>query len=251
MYMDAIWISAAGLCGSTLLGALIGFAIKKIPHKWNDAIMGYCAGIMLAAAVIGLILPAMKSSEGKWWLIVTGVVAGAIFLNLLDLLTPHLHTITGKDPEEHKSNSSLNKVLLFVLAIAIHKFPEGLAAGVSFNSEDISDGWSVTLGLSIQNVPEAMVIIAPLLLAGVSKLRTLVIAIIIGLLEIIGVWAGYALGSISATFLPVMLAFAGGCMLYVVSDEMIPETHAHGHQKSATYALLIGFLTLLVVEGTI
>lgn len=248
--MNPIWISAAGLCGSTLFGALIGFAIKKIPHKWNDTIMGYCAGVMLAAAIVGLIMPAMEGSEGKWWLIVAGVAAGAAFLNLLDLLTPHLHTITGLDPEEHKSNSSINKVLLFVLAIAIHKFPEGLAAGVSFNSEDIADAWSVTLGLSIQNVPEAMVIIAPLLLAGVSRLRTFIIAIVIGLLEIVGVWAGYALGSISSAFLPAMLAFAGGCMLYVVSDEMIPETHAHGHQKSATYALLLGFLTLLIVESS-
>lgn len=249
--MDSIWISAAGLCGSTILGALIGFGIKKIPHKWNDAIMGYCAGLMLAAATVGLILPGMEGSNGAWWLVVAGVLIGALFLNLLDHLTPHLHTITGLDPEEHKSNSSLNKVLLFVLAIAIHKLPEGLAAGVSFNSEDITNAWSVTLGLSIQNIPEAMVIIAPLLLAGVSRTRTLIIALFIGLLEIVGVWLGYAMGAISASLLPVMLAFAGGCMLYVVSDEMIPETHSHGHQKMATYALLLGFMTLLIVENSL
>lgn len=251
--MEQIWLSAAGLCGSTLIGSLIGFGIKKIPHKWHDAIMGYCAGIMLAAAIVGLILPAMNAVEGKgildsWWAIAAGVLAGAAFINLLDLATPHLHNITGLDPEEHKSNASLNKVLLFVLAIAIHKLPEGLAAGVSFNSADISNAWSVTLGLSLQNIPEAMVIIAPLLLAGVSRLRTFIIASAIGLLEVAGVWLGYGLGSVSNTLLPVMLAFAGGCMLYVVSDEMIPETHSHGHQKMATYALLIGFLTLLIVE---
>lgn len=246
--MSQIWISAAGLCGSTLLGALIGFGIKKIPHKWNDTIMGYCAGIMLSAAILGLIVPAMEGSDGRWWLVVAGVIVGALFLNVLDLITPHLHQITGLDPEEHKSNSGLNKVLLFVMAIAIHKLPEGLAAGVSFNSENISDAWSVTLGLSIQNIPEAIVIIAPLLLAGVSRMRTFIIALAIGLLEIAGVWLGYALGTLSASLLPAMLAFAGGCMLYVVSDEMIPETHAHGHQKSATYALLLGFLTLMIVE---
>jgi ZIP family zinc transporter len=247
--MNEIWISAAALCGSTIIGACIGFAVKKVSHKWSDIIMGYCAGIMLAAATLGLIVPAMEGAgTSGWWLILLGVMAGAIFLNVLDLLTPHLHNITGIDPEEHKSNSSLNKVMLFVMAIAIHKFPEGLAAGVGFNSEAVSNALSVSLGLSIQNVPEAMVIIAPLLLAGVSRWRTVMIALCIGLLEIVGVWCGYAMGSLSEAMLPVMLAFAGGSMLYVVSDEMIPETHSHGFHKQATYALLLGFLTLVFIE---
>ena len=248
--MNSIWISAIGLAGSTLIGALLGFWIKKIPHKWHDTMMGYCAGVMLAAAIIGLILPAMDGIERKnWWLILIGVLCGASFLNILDFFTPHLHTITGLDPEAHKSNDRLNKVMLFVLAIAIHKLPEGIAAGVGFNAEDISNAWSVTVGLSIQNVPEAMVIITPLLLSGVSKWRTIGIALFIGLLEIVGIWLGYALGSISQIMLPIMLAFAGGCMLYVVSDEMIPETHSHGHHKAATYALLLGFMTLLFIEN--
>lgn len=248
--MNSIWISAIGLAGSTLIGALLGFWIKKIPHKWHDTMMGYCAGVMLAAAIIGLIVPAMDGAgEKNWWLVLIGVLCGAFFLNLLDLFTPHLHTITGLDPEAHKSNDRLNKVILFVLAIAIHKLPEGIAAGVGFNMENISNAWSVTVGLSIQNVPEAMVIITPLLLSGVSKWRTIGIALFIGLLEIVGIWLGYALGAISQIMLPVMLAFAGGCMLYVVSDEMIPETHSHGHHKAATYALLLGFMTLLFIEN--
>ena len=111
--------------------------------------------------------------------------------------------------------------------------------------------WSVSVGIALQNVPEAMVIIAPLLLAGVSKLRTVCISFAIGLLEITGVWIGYGLGSASDTMLPVMLGFAGGAMLYVTSDEMIPETHAHGYQKQATYALLLGFMTLLVMEKAV
>lgn len=251
--MNYVWISAAGLCGSTILGALLGFGIKKVPHKWNDTILGFCAGMMLAAAILGLIVPAMEganviNNNFGWLLVVAGVMIGALFLNVLDAVTPHLHTITGLDTEEHKSNASLNKVLLFVMAIAIHKLPEGIAAGVGFNSEDLTNALSVTIGISFQNIPEAMVIITPLLIAGVSKKRTLAISFAIALLEVVGVWIGYAMGAVSQTFLPIMLAFAGGCMLYIVSDEMIPETHSHGHQKMATYALLIGFLTLMMIE---
>ncbi|MBR6661493.1 MAG: ZIP family metal transporter [Bacteroidales bacterium] len=251
--MNYVWISAAGLCGSTILGALLGFGIKKVPHKWNDTILGFCAGMMLAAAILGLIVPAMEganviNNNFGWLLVVAGVMIGALFLNVLDAVTPHLHTITGLDAEEHKSNASLNKVLLFVMAIAIHKLPEGIAAGVGFNSEDLTNALSVTIGISFQNIPEAMVIITPLLIAGVSKKRTLAISFAIALLEVVGVWIGYAMGAVSQTFLPIMLAFAGGCMLYIVSDEMIPETHSHGHQKMATYALLIGFLTLMMIE---
>ena len=139
-------------------------------------------------------------------------------------------------------------MLLFVLAIAIHKLPEGIAAGVGFNSADTGGAQAVALGIAIQNIPEGMVIVAPLLLCGVSRLRTLLISVAIGLLEVAGTWIGYAAGAVSAAALPFMLALAGGAMLYVVSDEMIPETHAHGFQKQSTYALLAGFMTLLLLE---
>lgn len=248
--MTYVWISAAGLCAATFIGTFIGFAIKKLPHKWNDTVLGYCAGLMLAASILGLLIPATEQAGNSlWWVVAIGAICGALFLNILDLLTPHLHRITGTDPERHVNNSKLNKILLFVMAIALHKLPEGIATGVGFNSADLNDAWTVTFGIAIQNIPEGMVIISPLLLAGVSRLRTLLISLFIGLLEIIGVWIGYAVGSISEVFLPAMLSFAGGAMLYVVSDEMIPETHAHGYQKSATYALLTGFMTLLFIEN--
>lgn len=248
--MNSVWISAIGLCGATLIGAVLGFGIKELPHKWNDTVLGYCAGIMLSASTLGLIIPAFdQAGNSGWWMVVTGVMAGALFLNVLDLVTPHLHHITGLDEEEHRNNASLNHILLFVMAIALHKLPEGMAAGVSMS--DVSSGeasWTVSLGIALQNIPEGMVIIAPLLVAGVSRMRTMVISVAIGLLEVIGVWLGFALGTASATFLPIMLGFAGGAMLYVTSDEMIPETHAHGYQKQATYALLLGFMTLLLIE---
>ncbi|MGN0067394.1 MAG: ZIP family metal transporter [Bacteroides sp.] len=249
--MNQVWISAAGLCGATLIGSLAGFFIKELPHKWNDTLLGYCAGIMLAASTIGLIVPALDQVEGHWWWIVAlSTLCGAFFLNLLDLLTPHLHHITGLEPETHHNNSHLNRILLFVMAIALHKLPEGIAAGVSMSGFATSDNpWAVTLGISLQNVPEGMVIIAPLLLAGVTRMRTLVISLAIGLIEVVGVWIGYALGAASEQMLPLMLGFAGGAMLYVTSDEMIPETHAHGYEKQATYALIAGFITLLGMEG--
>ena len=180
-------------------------------------------------------------------MVAIGVMGGAYFLNVLDLVTPHLHHITGLDAEEHRNNATLNHILLFVMAIALHKLPEGIAAGVSM-SDGEEASWAVSFGIALQNVPEGMVIIAPLLLAGVKRMRTFVISVAIGLLEVIGVWTGFAMGNISATMLPVMLGFAGGAMLYVTSDEMIPETHAHGFQKEATYALLLGFITMLLLE---
>lgn len=248
--MEQVWISAAGLCGATLLGSVLGFFIKELPHKWNDTVLGYCAGIMLAASTIGLIVPAFESGADNlpWWIIAAGVMVGALFLNVIDFITPHMHTITGLDSEEHRNNASINRIMLFVMAIAIHKFPEGIAAGVSMNGDETTS-WAVTLGIAFHNIPEGMVIIAPLLLAGVSHIRTLMISLAIGLLEVAGVLVGYGLGSISATMLPVMLGFAGGAMLYVTSDEMIPETHAHGYQKQATYALLLGFMSMILLEG--
>ncbi len=244
--MNDIWLCAAGLGGATIIGSLLGFAVKNLPHRWNDTLLGYCAGVMLAASTLGLIVPAfgMESSWAGRLVVAVGVMCGALFLNVLDLVTPHLHHITGLDPEEHRNNNRINRILLFVMAIAIHKFPEGMAAGVSTHSADEAS-WAVTFGIALQNVPEGMVVITPLLLAGVSHWRAFFISVAIALLELLGVGAGYLMGGVSEGLLPVMLGFAGGAMLYVTSDEMIPETHAHGFQKEATYALLLGFMTLL------
>ncbi len=248
--MQDVWISAAGLSLATVIGALIGFGIKELPHKWNDAVLGFCAGIMLAAAVLGLLLPAVQiAGKPHWWLVAAGIIAGALFLNLLDFVTPHLHKITGLDQEEHSNNASINRILLFVMAIALHKLPEGMAAGVGFNAEDTGSAWAVTLGIALQNIPEGMVVISPLLTIGVGKLRAFLISMAVALLEVAGVWIGFGMGAISEFLLPVMLSFAGGAMLYVVSDEMIPETHAHGHQKIATFGLLAGFMVLLFIDS--
>lgn len=248
--MNAIITTAVGVGGSTILGSIIGYFIKDVSHKVNDSIVGLCAGIMLSASVLGLLVPAfdMTPQWNEVWLPCVGVVLGVVFLHILDQVTPHLHSITGVEYEPHRNNQHIDKVMLFVMAIAMHKFPEGMAAGVGFGGEGASNAVSVAIAISLQNVPEGMVVISPLLLAGVSHMRTFGIALAIGLLEVGGVFTGYYLGGVSVSVLPLMLALSGGAMLYVVSDEMIPESHAHGYQKQATYALLAGFILMLLIE---
>ena len=231
-----------------MIGALIGFIFKKISHKFSDIVLSFAAGVMLAAAVLGLVLPSLDYG-GKYGLVVTvaGIFVGALCLNLIDRLVPHLHKMVGADIESHGA-TSLNKVLLFVTAIAIHNLPEGIAAGVGFGSGDTSQALIIAGGIALQNVPEGMVIIAPMLAAGVSAKRTFVLAMFTGLVEVVGTLIGYFAVSVSAVILPFALAFAGGTMLYVISDEMIPETHAHGNERSATSALLVGFSLMLITD---
>lgn len=246
--MTMVLLTALGVGGATVFGALIGFMFKKMSHKFSDIILSFAAGVMLAAAVLGLIMPSLEYG-GKFGLLTTvaGIFAGAICLNLIDKLVPHLHKMAGQDLEEH-NNTKLSKVLLFVTAIAIHNLPEGIAAGVGFGSGNTSQALFIAGGIALQNIPEGMVIIAPMLAAGVSPKRTFVIAMLTGLVEVIGTFIGYFAVSVSSFILPFALAFAGGTMLYVISDEMIPETHAHGEQRWATYALLIGFCIMLVSD---
>lgn len=249
--MHAVLLTALGVGGATLVGAVIGFLFKNPSHRFNDIILSFAAGVMLAAAVVGLIIPSVSYGEGKFSIIVTvvGIFAGAICLNLIDRLVPHLHKMTGVDIEAHpEKTEKLGKVLLFVIAIAIHNLPEGIAAGVSFGSGNIGQALTVAGGIALQNIPEGMVIIAPMISAGVSKRRTFLIALATGVIEVVGTFIGYFAVSVSSAVLPFALAFAGGTMLYVISDEMIPETHAHGNERAATYSLLGGFALMLVFD---
>ena len=246
--MQLVLLTALGVGGATVIGALIGFLFKRLSHRFSDIVLSFAAGVMLAAAVLGLILPSVEYG-GKWGLPITvlGIFAGALCLNLIDKLVPHLHKMIGSDIEPHQ-NSSLNKVLLFVTAIAIHNLPEGIAAGVGFGAGDTSQALMIAGGIALQNIPEGMVIIGPMLAAGVKPRKTFVLAMGTGLVEVVGTLLGYFAVSLSAAILPFALAFAGGTMLYVISDEMIPETHAHGSERGATYALLIGFCVMLVTD---
>lgn len=246
--MYLVLITALGVGSATVFGSLIGFAFKKISHKFSDIVLSFAAGVMLSAAVLGLILPSVEEG-GKYGLLyaVAGIFVGAACLNVIDKVVPHLHKLAGVEPEEHNS-TELGKVLLFVLAIAIHNLPEGIAAGVGFGSGDTSQALVIAGGIALQNIPEGMVIIGPMLAAGISAKRTVLIALATGLVEVVGTFVGYFAVSVSQAILPFALAFAGGTMLYVISDEMIPETHAHGAQRGATYALLVGFCVMLVTD---
>ena len=246
--MQLVLLTALGVGGATLIGALIGFIFKRITHTFSDIVLSFAAGVMLSAAIVGLVLPSVEYG-GKNGLIITvlGVFAGAVCLNLIDKLVPHLHKLAGVDGEKH-ADSNVSKILLFVMAIAIHNLPEGIAAGVGFGTGDNTQAIIIALGIAIQNIPEGMVIIGPMLASGISPKRTLFIASMTGVVEIVGTFIGYFAVSISAAILPFALAFAGGTMLYVISDEMIPETHAHGHERGATYALLVGFCLMLVTD---
>ena len=144
--------------------------------------------------------------------------------------------------------NTINKIILFVLAIGIHNLPEGIAAGVGFGSGNNTQALMIAGGIALQNIPEGMIIIGPMIAAGVSKKKAFVIAMITGLVEVVGTLIGYFAVSIASAVLPFALAFAGGTMLYVISDEMIFETHAHGSQRAATYALLFGFCVMLVMD---
>ena len=246
--MEIVILTALGVGCATIFGALIGFFFKGITHKFSDIILSFAAGVMLCAAVVGLIIPSL-SYGGKFSIFITvlGVLAGAFAINLIDKLVPHLHKMAGKDIEEHRS-SKLNKVILFVIAIAIHNLPEGIAAGVGFGTGDVGQALVIALGIALQNIPEGLVIIAPMLAAGISPKRTLLFASLTGVVEIIGTLLGYFAVSVSAAILPFALAFAGGTMIYVVSDEMIPETHSHGHERGATYDLIFGFCLMLLID---
>ena len=248
--MEIVAITALGVGGATAIGALIGFFFKNPSHKFNDMILSFAAGIMLAAAVSGLVLPSLEYGNGVWPYVITaaGIFAGAVVLSLIDKLVPHLHRMTGVDTESHPDKTvRLNKVLLFVIAIAIHNLPEGIAAGVSFGTGDITQALTVAGGIALQNIPEGMVIIAPMLASGMSRGRTLIVALATGVIEVIGTFIGYFAVTVSEAILPFALAFAGGTLLYVISDEMIPETH-HDGTSGATWSLLIGFTVMLGVD---
>ena len=246
--MKLVLLTALGVGGATVLGAVLGFLFRNLSRKFSDIVLSFAAGVMLAAAVIGLILPSLESG-GKYALLIAiaGIFAGAVCLNLIDQLVPHLHRLMGTEGERHP-DVRLNKVLLFVLAIAIHNLPEGLAAGVGFGSGDTTQALVIAGGIALQNIPEGMVIIAPMLAAGLSSLKTFCIAALTGLVEVVGTVVGYYAVHLATFILPFALAFAGGTMLYIISDEMIPETHSGGNQSGATYALLVGFCLMMAVD---
>ena len=190
--MEMVLLTALGVGGATVFGSVLGFIFKKISHRFSDIVLAFAAGVMLCAAVTGLILPSLEhDSFSPLVMTISGIFCGALFLNVLDKLVPHLHRLAGIDQEQHQDNAAkLNKVLLFVLAIAIHNLPEGIAAGVGFGSGNNAQAFTIAAGIALQNIPEGMVIIAPMLAAGMSPGRTFVCAMATGVVEVLGTLLG-------------------------------------------------------------
>ena len=182
-----VLLTALGVGGATVFGALIGFIFKKASHTFSDIVLAFAAGVMLSAAVVGLIMPSLDYG-GDFGIIITvvGIFIGAICLNLIDKLVPHLHNMADGSAEESHNNKNFGKVMLFVSAIAIHNLPEGIAAGVGFGSGDTTQALIIAGGIALQNIPEGMVIIAPMLAAGISPKKTFLCALLTGVAEVVG-----------------------------------------------------------------
>lgn len=243
-----LWI-ALGVGGATILGTYVGLFFQEISHRLSDIILAFAAGVMLSAAILGLILPAVESPEfGGIAISMLGIFSGAGCLSLVDRLVPHVHRILGWEEDIVNNSHRIDRVLLFVMAMAIHNFPEGLAAGVSLGTGELKKALLISGGIAIQNLPEGLITVMPMLAAGIHRRQTLLCGILTGCIEIIGTFIGYFAVTISKQILPFALAFAGGTMLFVVSDEMIPETHDHGNQRAATYSLLVGFCFMVICD---
>ncbi len=249
--MIIVILAALGVGGATMAGALAGFLLKRIPSRFNNLILGFAAGVMLSAAAFGLIQPALEGGGLLRAFVVTaGILTGAFFLTVLNRFVPCLERFACGESAAERS-PSLDSVLTFVLAIAVHNLPEGIAAGVSFGTGNTADALAVVWGIALQNIPEGMVIIAPLLAAGTSRGKTLAIALFTGAVEVFGTFLGYFAVAVAQEALPFALALAGGTMLHVISDEMIPEIHSQGGDKTPTYALLAGFCSMILISSVL
>lgn len=240
--------SAAGI--ATGVGAIPALLFRNVPRRALNTMLGFAAGVMLAATSFSLIVPAVEHGGelfgGFWavWIVVLGLAAGALTLDIVDRTVPHMHEVMGKEGP----SSSLRKVWLFILAITIHNFPEGLAVGVGFGAGDIPAGTSLAIGIGLQNMPEGLAVAVALMREGYNRWAALGVALATGLVEPVGGALGAGIVSVAHPFLPFGLAFAAGAMLFVIADEIIPETHSRGNERLATFGLIIGFLIMMSLD---
>ena len=242
--MQWVLLAAAGIALSTVIGTFLGFLFKNISQSANDCVIGFSAGVMLCAAICGLVEPSMEYG-GKYAVLITvmGIFVGALFLYCVDKLMPKINQAIGIKGEEKQG-----RALLLVAAIAIHHLPEGIAAGVSFGTGNVNEIVMVCGGIAIQNMPEAAVIIAPMLHSGITHKKAMLIALISGGMEVLGTLLGFFAVSFATAIMPFALAFAGGSMMYIIIDEMIPQTHIAKFGSKASFSTLGGFCTMLVFD---
>ena len=262
MEIILLGIFASLLAGlSTSLGAIPVLIGIDFSERSLDIMLGFAAGVMLAASAFSLLVPALEMEPiyTTWEsepviIVMLGFGSGAFIIHLIDRWAPHKHFISG--PEGSKNISKrLAATWLFVIAITIHNFPEGLAVGVAFGSAaqtgEIATGIIIALAIGIQNVPEGTAVALPLLREGYSKRDTLTITTITGLVEPIGGLIGVAAVSIALGMLGFGMAFAAGAMIFIVSDEIIPESHRKGHERAATFGVIIGFMVMMFLDNFI
>ena len=230
----------AGL--ATGIGALPVLFIKKISDKTMDIMLGFAAGVMLAASSFSLLVPAIDL--GGVWVTSVGLAIGAATIHLIDKYAPHEHFISGPEGP----SSELSRLWLFIIAITIHNFPEGMAVGVSFGGGDVQRGLTIALAIALQNIPEGLAVAFPLVREKYSRTKALWIATLTGLVEPIGGLLGAALVSVARPILPWGLAFAAGAMIYVVAEELIPESHLGMHSHVATWGTMLGFAVMMLLD---
>ncbi|MCD8487399.1 MAG: ZIP family metal transporter [Desertifilum sp.] len=259
--LDEIPVLYLGLLGSLLaglgtgVGALPIFFFNEITQRVQGILLGFGAGVMLAATSFSLIVPAIEAGVEQQGnrlfaalVVAIGILIGGIFLGLAHRYMPHEHFVKGP---EGASTTRLKRIWLFILAITIHNFPEGLAVGVGFGGEQISNGIALTLGIGLQNIPEGFVVAIALATEKYSRRTAFLIALFTGLVEPMGGIVGASIVSVAQGVLPWALAFAAGAMLFVISDEIIPESHRLGCEKEATAGVMIGFVIMMFLDVTL
>jgi len=237
----------AGL--ATGAGALPAFFFKSVSRRTLDAMLGWAAGVMLAATSFSLLIPAIDAGDHLWGskgilAVLAGLVVGALFLDRADKWLPHEHVLLG--PEGPASR--MRKVWLFIIAVTIHNFPEGMAVGVGYGSGDVGGATALAIGIGIQNMPEGLAVALPLMGEGKSRWFAVIVATLTGLVEPVGGILGAGAVTLFHPVLPFALAFAAGAMLFVISDEIIPETHTGGHARIATFGVIIGFVVMMTLD---
>lgn len=238
----------AGL--ATGVGALPALFFKNISNNLFNALLGAAAGVMLAATAFSLLVPGLAYGNQLWpgngiYIVSLGMLLGAVFLHFADRQLPHVHF----DAVSDKNLKSLKKIWLFIIAITIHNFPEGMSVGVSFGSGDMNNGVVLAIAIALQNVPEGLAVALPLLGLGYNKWRAIGIATLTGLVEPVGGLLGITMVTIFEPVLPVAMGFAAGAMLFVISEEIIPETHSNGRSRYATFALMLGFVVMMFLDN--
>jgi len=260
-HFNIIWV---GILASLAAGTATGvgsfpiFFTRDVPKKLLDVLLGAAAGIMLAATSFSLILPALEKAGGGLngaSIVLIGILAGGIFLDLVDKFFPNANlsanftSSSGGKGGVLSMKPSLRRIWLFILAITVHNFPEGMAVGVGFGDGDIANGLTIAIGIGLQNMPEGLAVALPLIREGYPKWKAFLIALATGLVEPIGGLLGIGLVNIARPLLPFTLAFAAGAMLFVIAYEIIPESRLSGNNsKLATHALMVGFVIMMFLD---